>query len=51
MQTLRQLVRTFGAELPVLSIRDWPSLEHRGVMMDVSRGKVPTVATIKQVID
>ena len=50
-QTLRQLVRGEGARLPALEILDWPSLAYRGVMMDVSRGKVHTLATLKRVVD
>ena len=50
-QTLRQLVRGEGARLPALEILDWPSLAYRGVMMDVSRGKVHTMATLKRVVD
>jgi hexosaminidase len=50
-QTLRQLVRGEGARLPALEILDWPSLAYRGVMMDVSRGKVPTLATLERVVD
>jgi len=50
-QTLRLLVRGEGVDLPALDIRDWPSLIYRGVMLDVSRGKVPTLDTLKQVID
>jgi len=50
-QTLRQLVRGGATRLPALDILDWPSLSYRGVMMDVSRGKVPTLATLRRVID
>ncbi len=50
-QTLRQLVRAEGVRLPALEILDWPSLAFRGVMMDVCRGKVPTMATLKRVVD
>lgn len=45
-QTLRQLIAQFGAALPVLTIEDFPDLPHRGIMLDVSRGKVPTLATL-----
>src|SRR5207247_9241339 len=46
VQALRQLVRTPGGRLPALTIRDWPVLADRGLMLDVSRGKVPTLATL-----
>ena len=51
VQTLRQLLRTFGGRLPELTIRDRPALAHRGVMLDVSRGKVPTMATLLDLVD
>ncbi len=47
VQTLRQLVRLQGRHLPDLSIRDWPSLPYRGLLLDVSRRKVPTLDTLK----
>lgn len=51
VQTLRQLVCLQGDRLPALTIRDWPSLGARGLMLDVSRRKVPTVATLKHLVD
>ena len=50
VQTLRQLVRLEHARLPALEIVDWPSLPFRGLMLDVSRGKVPTLATLKHLV-
>jgi hexosaminidase len=47
-QTLIQLLRTHGRRLPGCRIEDWPALPHRGVMLDVSRGRVPTRATLIQ---
>ena len=51
VQTLRQMVRAGGNTWPALHIVDWPSLPYRGVMLDVSRGKVPTMETLKQIVD
>jgi len=51
VQTLRQLVRLHGQDLPALAIRDWPVLPYRGLMLDISRRKVPTVATLKQLVE
>ncbi len=48
VQTLRQLVRQHGQVLPALTIHDWPTLPYRGLMLDISRRKVPTLATLKQ---
>ena len=38
-------------ELPCLEIRDWPDFPFRGVMLDVSRDKVPTMETLLNLID
>jgi hypothetical protein len=51
VQTLRQVARTEHARWHALSLYDWPSLAHRGVMLDISRGKVPTLETLKLMID
>ena len=51
VQTLRQLVRPRGQYLPDLAIRDWPSLPYRGLMLDISRRKVPTLATLKHLVE
>lgn len=51
VQTLRQLVRLHGRTLPALTIRDWPTLPYRGLMLDISRRKVPTLATLKQLVE
>jgi len=50
VETLRQLLGTRG-RIPACQIEDEPSLEMRGVMLDVSRGKVPTPATVREIID
>jgi hypothetical protein len=44
--TLRQLLREYGRKLPCLKIRDWPDFARRGVMLDVSRGRVPKLETL-----
>lgn len=53
--TLAQLLRgaPAGAEgtVPVGEIEDWPDLAVRGVMLDVSRTKVPTMATLFDLVD
>ncbi|MBV8951608.1 MAG: family 20 glycosylhydrolase, partial [Actinobacteria bacterium] len=49
--TLEQLARTEGPSLPACRIRDWPDLPVRGVMLDVSRDKVPTMETLRDLVD
>jgi N-acetyl-beta-hexosaminidase len=50
-QTLGQLVRTHGRRLPALTIYDRPALPNRGLMLDVSRGRVPTLETLYRLAD
>ena len=38
-------------EVKCLKIEDSPDLEIRGVMLDISRSKVPTLATLKNLVD
>lgn len=64
--TLRQLARALKAasgesaeggrdltvvELPLGTITDWPDFKTRGVMLDVSRTKVPTLSTLFSLVD
>jgi len=44
IQTLKQLIRTNSdsKNIPGMLISDWPDLEIRGMMDDISRGPVPT---------
>jgi len=60
VQTLRQLLRPEGAggktlavpalAIPALTIRDWPSMEWRGVSDDISRGPISTLDYLKMQI-
>lgn len=50
-QTLAQLRLAHGPSLPVVSVEDWPEVAVRGVMLDVSRDKVPTLDTLKALVD
>jgi hypothetical protein len=50
-QTLAQLRRQFSRELPCLHIEDWPDFPARGVMLDISRDKVPTMQTLFMLAD
>jgi hypothetical protein len=48
LATLCQLIQQYGRRLPGLRILDWPDFARRGVMLDISRGRVPTLQTLKQ---
>ncbi|HEY1636790.1 MAG TPA: family 20 glycosylhydrolase [Acidimicrobiales bacterium] len=49
--TLDQLARLHEGHLPVGTVRDWPDFAVRGVMLDISRDKVPTMATLEALVD
>jgi hexosaminidase len=49
--TLRQIFREHGRRLPCLKIRDWPDFPGRGVMLDISRGRVPKLKTLLELAD
>jgi hexosaminidase len=49
--TLRQLLRQYGRRLPCLRIRDWPDFSRRGVMLDISRGRVPKLETLLELAE
>ncbi len=52
-QTLRQLIRGHNGtfSIPAMTIIDWPDLEIRGMMDDISRGPVPTKEYMYQQIE
>jgi len=51
--TLGQLVRRYAASgtIPAMTIEDSPDFAERGVMLDVSRDKVPTMETLRRLVD
>ena len=49
IQTLRQLFTE--ATVPCVEITDAPDFPHRGFYHDVTRGRIPTVETLKKLID
>ncbi len=51
LQTLRQWARPDAHSLPCGTIIDWPAFETRGLLHDVTRGKVPTLHTLKRLVD
>ncbi len=51
VQTLIQILRQTGSNLPTLRCRDWPDFANRGLMLDISRNKVPTMETLYELVD
>jgi hypothetical protein len=51
VMTLAQLLRQYAANLPLLHIVDYPDFPARGIMLDISRDKVPTMKTIFDLVD
>jgi hexosaminidase len=49
--TLYQVIEQAGDNLPCLRIDDWPDFPVRGVMLDISRDKVPTMETLFGLIE
>lgn len=50
-QTLIQIIKQTGKKIAHINIEDWPDFAVRGLMLDISRNKVPKVATLKKLID
>jgi hexosaminidase len=53
-QILRQLGNDAGAasvELPCFSISDWPDFAVRGLMLDISRTRIPTTAALHALVE
>ncbi|MHC4131695.1 MAG: family 20 glycosylhydrolase [Planctomycetota bacterium] len=51
VQTLRDLVAIHGKSLPACQIEDEPDFVRRGVYHDCSRGKVPKLNTLKELVE
>lgn len=51
LQTFRQILEQTGPLLPVMEIRDRPDFTTRGVMLDISRCKVPSMETLELIVD
>ncbi len=51
VMTLMQLLRQYGNKLPQLHIQDSPDFIARGIMLDISRDKVPTMKTLFELVN
>lgn len=49
--TLVQILKQCDGKLPCLKVDDKPDFATRGLMLDISRGKVPTLDTLREVVD
>ena len=49
--SLHQMMAKQGAQLSCVEILDKPEISRRGYMLDIARGKKPTMETIKQTVD
>lgn len=50
VQTLKQLLTQYGPNLPQYLIKDSPAFSLRGFYHDVTRSKVPTLKTLKELV-
>ena len=50
VETLGQLIGPRG-QVPACRVQDEPDLALRGIMIDISRGKVPTLETLRDLVD
>ncbi len=51
LATLVQLLRASPGSLPCLAIEDAPAFRERGFMLDIARDRVPTMATLFDLVD
>jgi hypothetical protein len=51
LQTLRDLISIYGKVLPACIIEDKPDFCRRGIYYDCSRGKVPNLNTLKELVE
>ena len=51
IMTLKQLIQQSPQALPALHIEDWPDYPARGVMLDISRDRVPRLDQLFQLVE
>jgi hexosaminidase len=47
--TLKVLCLNYNSAIPCVSIKDYPDLKVRGLMLDISRNKIPTPGTLQKI--
>ncbi|MBR5633125.1 MAG: family 20 glycosylhydrolase [Clostridia bacterium] len=50
-ETLTQMIELTGGKIPAGRYEDWADVKRRGFMLDVNRGKVPTLDKLKKLVD
>jgi hypothetical protein len=48
--TLKVLRKNYAGDIPCATLEDYPDLRIRGVLLDISRDKVPTLETLKGIV-
>ncbi|WJH32718.1 family 20 glycosylhydrolase [Paenibacillus sp. CC-CFT747] len=51
VSTLKQLVMQYGKQLPCMNVEDEPDFQARGIMLDISRSKIPRLETLFRLVD
>lgn len=51
IKTLMQILDSSSCQIEAVSINDYPDMKHRGFYHDATRGRVPSVKGIKQLVD
>jgi hypothetical protein len=51
VSTLKQLITQCKREIPCMLIKDKPDYKRRGIMLDISRDKIPTLESIYKIVD
>jgi len=51
LQTFKQILIQYQNTLPCLEINDRPDFDVRGYYLDISRGRVPTLESLKRMVD
>ncbi|ODN31070.1 beta-N-acetylhexosaminidase [Fervidobacterium thailandense] len=51
LQTLKQILRQAGKDIPRLRINDFPDFPNRGVMLDISRDRIPKTDVLKELVE
>lgn len=49
--TLKQILEQSGRDVPYMHIRDEPDFAARGLMLDISRNKIPKLETLYRIVD